>query len=503
MLRKLYVLCLILTALGMAVLPASAGISGPGASGIQVQNLSLSQSATISVLLYNQNGSSPITLVSNDSINPASAINYYLPNYPVSTVPSGAYAMVVSASQNVAAIARTDWSASGGAAIYGSVPPAADVSIPLITKSFAGQTSQFTIENADTSASVTDVVIKLYGRGSGVPVVTTPPQTIGAGTSKTYYMTDAMWGALPDTGLDMGATGFVGSVWITSAKDLVVQSFIDIAGTPGVTGFSGVPTSSAAANLYCPLIRANYYGDTGISLVNPGAGNVTATITFRADAGSPHAGGPFTQVIQVNGNSSAVAFQGPTGNSRSAPTNLPGGTQSNANPVLTNDGFYGVASISATGPLLAVVNDTRFGAGWAVLAQSTYNCATGPDAGTKFALPLVRRFHLADTKLTTGIQIQNTSASQVTVHLDLTNWDGTSQAASNPPDVVIPAFSSGNYWNGNLTGLPTVPPAFGGSGWFGSAILTATGGNVVVVVSDEGFGTTAVDSANYNALKIQ
>jgi hypothetical protein len=288
-------------------------------------------------------------------------------------------------------------------------------------------------------------------------------------------------------------------VRITSATELVVQSFIDIAGTPGVTGFSGVATTSADATLYCPLIRANYYGDTGISIVNPGSSDVDVDITFYADGGSPN-NDEVTQSITVGANSSEVAFQGCGGNSRTA--GLPGGTQNCANPVPTNDGWYGVAKLTATGGnILAVVNDTTFGNGWAVEAQSTYNCATASDAGQTFALPLVRRFHLSGQQLTTGIQIQNTTGSPVTVSLDLINWDGTSQAASNPADVVVPANGSGNYWNGNLTGLPTVPPEAGGYGWYGSAVLTATG-DVVVVVSDEGFGTTAVDSANYNALNI-
>jgi hypothetical protein len=407
--------------------------------------------------------------------------------------------MAVSAGGPIAAIARTDWSASGGAALYSSVAPGTDVLIPLVVHNFAGQTTQFSIQNTNTTAAVSDVQITLYGRGLAAPVTTLTGQSIAAGTSKTYAMSDAIWGSLPNTGVDLGVpTGFVGSVRITSATDLVVQSFIDIVGTRGVTGFTGVPTASAATTLYCPLIRANYFGDTGISIVNPNASAVTVDITFYGDAASPNTGTFNQNGVAVPANSSFVAFQGPGGNSRTA--GLPGGSQSSTNPVLTNDGFYGVAKLVSTGGAIqAVVNDTKFGSGWSVQAQSSYNCATASDAGTSFALPLVRRFHLSTTRLTTGIQIQNTTSAAVTVSLDLFNWDGTSAAASNPPDVVVPANGSGNLWNGNLTGLPTVPPALGGSGWFGSAILTATG-NVVVVVSDEGYGSTAVDSANYNGL---
>jgi hypothetical protein len=497
---KLYTIGIILVVALLVVLPVAAGISGQGVSGVQIQNLSTTSATSVTVQLWNQDGSTPIDIsgTGGDSIPPAAARNYYLPN--LTDVPEGAYALIASAPNPIAGIARTDWAATGGAAIYSSMATGTDVTIPLVTRNFANQTSQFTIQNTNTGAAVSDVSITLYGRGSSTPVVTLTNQSIPAGTSKSWSLNDAVWGTLPDTGVDLGSPGFVGSIRITSATDLVVQSMIDLPGTPGVTAFSGVPTASASATLFCPLIRANYYGDTGISIVNPNASVVNATITFYSDAGS-EVTGTFTQNLSIPANSSAVAFQGPGGNSRAA--GLPGGSPANttSNPTPTDKGFYGVATISTGGDnIMAVVNDSLFGAGWAVRSQSTYNCASAADAGTQFALPLVRSNHLAATRLTTGIQVQNTGATPVTVSMDLYNWDGTRQAASDPADIVIPANGSGNFWSGIWTGLPTVPASAGGFGWYGSAILRATGGNVVVVVSDEGYGTTAVDSANYNGL---
>jgi hypothetical protein len=415
-------------------------------------------------------------------------------------VPDGSYALVVSSDKPVSAIARTDWSSSGGAAIYSSTGPGTDITLPLILGNYGNQTSQFSIQNTNTSSSISDVVVTLNGRGMSSAVKVLSNQTIPAGTSKTYNLADPVWGTLPDTALDLGQTGFVGSVRIQSSTNLVVPSFIDVAGSIGVTGFSGIPTNSKGTVLYCGLIRANYYGDTGISIVNPNGSAASATITFYADSGSPEPG-TYTQNISIGANSSAVAFQGPTGNSRAAPVNLPWGSgQSSSNPTPTNNGFYGVAKIEADQPILAVVNDTVFGAGWAVKAQSTYNCSNASSSGLNFALPLLRRYHTSSTKLTTGIQIQNTSGNQVTVSLELYNWDGTRQSASDPTPIVIPPYGSGNFWNGYLTNLPTVPPAYGGYGWYGSGILKASGGSVIVVVNDSGNGSKAVDSANYEGL---
>lgn len=500
--RKSTFLFIVLILALVIALPAAAGISGPGVSGIQIQNLDTVNNANVTVELWNQTGAAkiPISSSSGDTITKGTAKNYYLPNF--TTVPDGSYAMVVASDKEIAALARTDWSTTGGAAIYVSTNPGTDVTIPLVVANYVSQTTQFTIQNTNTANAINDVKITLNGRGSSTAIKTLTNQSIPKGTSKTYNLADsATWGTLPDNALDTGASGFVGSVRIQSATPLVVQSFIDLAGSRSVSGFSGVPTSSAAGAIFCPLIRANYYGDTGISIVNPNATDMTVNITFYADKGSPNQG-TYYQSIDVSGNSSSVAFQGPTGNSRAGTTLLPGGSQNTSHPNYTNDGFYGVAKLESTsGSFLAVVNDTKFASNWSTTSQSTYNCLNLSNAGTQFALPLIRKYHLSSTKLTTGVQIQNVSGGTVTVSMDIYNWDGTRLSSADPADVTIGPYGSGNFWQGNLTNVPTVPSSQGGYGWYGSAILTISGtGDVVAVVNDEGFGATKVDTANYEAL---
>jgi len=496
---SMIILSLLMTA------PVFAGLSGPGVTGINVQNLSTTDDATVNLDLYPQGGGTVVPLASNDMISKSSAKTYYLGNYP--SIGSGSYSLVISSSQPAAAVARTDWSSTGGAAIYTSTETSNDIIIPLVTKAFANQTSQFTVQNTDTENDINDVVIKLFDRGSSTPRVVTQPQSIAKGSSKTWTMNDAIWGSLPNTGLDLGTTGYLGSIEITSLTPLVAQSFIDVSGSPAVAGFNGVAKSSASDTLYCPLVRANYYGDTGINIVNVTDNPITATIVFKSAAGSPNTG-TYTQTLSVPANSLAIAFQGPGGNSRSAPTNLPAGTgQTMSNPTPTNTGFYGSATVTFSGGEgMAVVNDTKFGAGWAVKTQSSYNCVPAIEGGTKFALPLVRSFHLSGQKLTTGITFQNMTNNPVTVSFQLFNYDGSSQPCSPAnlcTNIPIPANGSANVWSGFWTGLPTVPPSQGGYGWYGSAIVTATGGNITVEVSDEGYGSVAVDSANYIGLKIQ
>ena len=254
--------------------------------------------------------------------------------------------------------------------------------------------------------------------------------------------------------------------------------------------------------MFCPLVRANFYGDTGISIVNPNTYDINVDITFYADGVSPKQGS-FTQTIAVKAKSSNIAFQGPGGNSRQAPTNLPGGTQNTSNPNYTNDGFFGVAKLSSTsGTFLAVVNDTVFATNWIPTSGTTYNCLTTTNSGTKFALPLVRKNHVSNLKLTTGTAIQNVTGNPITVSMDIYNYDGTALPAAKPADITIPAYGSGNFYQGNLVNVPTVPANQGGFGWYGSAVVTVQtpGGAVVVLVNDAGNGTKKVDAANYEGL---
>ncbi|MBX3001313.1 MAG: hypothetical protein KF893_22520 [Caldilineaceae bacterium] len=489
--KKFFILGVLALCIALLAAPSLAGIQGSGVSGIQIQNLSSTDSAKVVVSLYPQSGGNPTTLAER-TVAPASATNYYMPSLSVS---DGSYSMVASADKPVAAIARTDWAASGGAAIYSSIAPGKLVLIPLILQNFAGQTSQFSIQNA-SGTQATDISIKVIGRGSSTVVKELTNQTLAANASRSYNLGDiGTFGTLPNTGTDLGATGFVGLILIESARDLVAQSFVDIAGTPGVGGFNGIPGTSASQTLYCPLARANYYGDTGIQIVNSNNTAANITITFRSDPLSPN-GGTFTQNMTIPANSSDIAFQGPGGNSRSAPTNLPGGTQTPANTVLTNNGWFGNATLTSNVPVVAVVNDTEFGANYSVRGQGTYNCVASSGVGKVHYLPLLRNRHLAAEQLTTGVQVMNVTNVAGSVSLNLTNWDGTN--APDPANQNAAANGGVNFYGSTWAGLPTVPANLGGSGWFGSGVITCQQ-DCIVLVDDGNFpgASKLVDRANY------
>jgi hypothetical protein len=470
--------------------PVSAGDEGKPSVGVQIQNLE-SGDIDITALSYPQDGSTAEALGGKITLKGETATTYYLPDFPLK---AGSSALVVSSTGLAGGIARTEWDSSTGAGIYSTTAPGTKVLMPIILSGFTNQTSQVSVQNTDQAASISDVKLTLLPRGGGTPVVV-DKQTIPAGTSKTWKLDDtSVWGNLPDNATDLGAKGFMGSMVIESATPLVVQSFIDVNGTPAISAFTGVAADSAANKLYCPLARDNYYGNTGITIVNNNGSEANVDITFRADPKSPNSN-TVTQNIKVGANSSNIAFQGPTGNTRTA--GMPGGTQTASNTVPTNDGWFGSAEINSNQAVVAIVNDTLFGPAFSIAGQSSYNCAPAAKAGKKHFLPLLRRYHLADQKLVSGVQVVNVTGGNNKATLSLVNWDGTD--APDPAAQTIGPNSAVNFYGGDWTGLPTVPPNLGGSGWFGSGVITCDA-DCIVLVNDEhvtGIGTKAVDRANY------
>jgi hypothetical protein len=489
-----------------------AGISDTVQTGIQLQNVG-SADTTATVSLYDQATDNVIEL-GQQSIPQETAVNYFLPT--ITDVTAGTYSLVASADQPIAAIVRSDFTDTGAAGTYSSTEPGSDVIVPLVLQAFSGQTSQLTVQNASTDQT-TDYTIQIFGRGLTDPAVTIANETLNASESRTYDLADGpQFTDLPDTGADLGVTtGFAGYARITvnnpdTNAPLVVQSFIDLVGVGAVGAFSGVSAASAQSTLYIPLVRSNFFGDTGIQIVNPTGTDTTANITFYTDPVAETATGndyddTYTQSIDVPANSSAIAFQGPGGNSGQA--GLPTGTaRTFPDTAPDNTGWFGTAVIETTGDVgvLAVVNDTLFGGSFSIQRQSTYNGLTGDQAGTRFALPLVRSRHVTGPEYTTGIQVQNTSGNAGNVTVTITGYNNETQTIG-PSSIA--ANGALNFYQGDADVqefFDDVPADLGGFGWFGSAIVTSDV-PIVMVVDDNNFVTVTAttDSANFTGLRIQ
>lgn len=425
-----------------------AGISGAGSSGIQVQNLSTTDSAYIEAELYPQTGGAPVTL--SDTAPASGSVNFYMPTE--GSVADGAYAVIISSAEPIAAIARTEWPSVGGAATYGNVPPAASVLVPLATKAFANQTSQFSVQNTDTAASAS-ITVKVYQTGQSTPSVTFTDSVL-PGTSKTYDLgTGSQFATLP--------TNFLGSITVESTTLLAVQSFVDFGGgSKAVYAFSGMDATAAATKLFAPLARRDFAAaTTGISIVNPNPTAVSVDIDYIHNPASGDLN-DYSETINIAANSSAVAYQG-------------------WGPMPS--GWLGSAVLEATGgPIVAMVNDAT------ATTSAAYNAPSAADGAMTVSIPLVRNKQTV-YQFTTGVQVMNIGTGTANVSISYKDSGGTPYG---PETASIAPNGSYTFYQ------PSGPFPVGA---YGSATVTSNE-PVVVIVNDISL-TGAYDAAMYNGIK--
>lgn len=453
-----------------------AGISGAGITGINIQNLDASAEATIQAEFYKQGGG-PAIPIQRPNVGAGSAANIYLPNEK--DLANGAYAAIISADRQIAAIARTDWTSSGGAAIYSNVQPGTDVTLALATKKFNGQTSLISVQNTDTGQQA-NAKISFFKAGEATAMAS-KDVSIQPGTSVTVDLSkDASFATVP--------TNTFGSVKVTANVPVGVQSFIDFDNMPkAVYAFEGVPSEQAAEKLYAPLIRNGFAGaTTGISVVNPGATDVQVTLTYygsplSSNAQCKAAGATFTHnngPVTLPAGAGAVFYQGDVVIPVTGRSTLP-------------TGCLGGAVISASGgKILAIVNDATS------TTSAAYNAPSDAQGAKIVALPLFRNNH-TPARLSTGIQVMNLNATtQAQVAIELKDNAGVVLSGSCPECTASIAALGSHTWY-----PPSMPSQNGNQGKYGSAKLTVSGNEQIVAIVNDASATGAFDAAIYNGIK--
>jgi len=439
-----------------------AGIGSVGVTGIQVQNLDPAQGATIVIDLYPQDCGAPVS-INLPSTAVGAAANIYLPAQ--SEMRNGIFAAIISSDRNVAALARTDWNATGGAALYSHSQIGHELTVPLVMRDYVGQTSLVTVHNTDVNAPA-DVLAELYPMGSSTPAYSTRLE-ICKGTSKTIDLGEA----------DLGTVfplGFLGAMRLTSASPISAQAFVDIAtSAKAVYAFEALPIEAAAETLYAPLIRAHQQGtgtdklDTGIAVANPSDQAVDVTVTYRGSSGSctglARTHGPIT----IGARASHVFYQGPGGES-----GLP------ANCV-------GSAVVSAPGgKVVAIVNDAVN----QTQLSAAYNAMSAADAGLEVALPLFRR---AVAGLTSGIMVMNVGTERANAAITFLDLRGTPIVGCGAQcSVQLEPNASASWWPGAIQSI--------GDGAYGSAVITSD--QPVIAIANDYPVRGGVDAAIYNGI---
>jgi hypothetical protein len=238
-----------------------------------------------------------------------------------------------------------------------------------------------------------------------------------------------------------------------------------------------VPSEQAAATLYAPLVRNDFFGTTGISVVNPGTTPVQVTVTYIASPLTPACSGQSThggKSFQIDPKSSAVFYQGnvaalPTGDS-----GLPAKC-------------LGAAKIDATGGnILAIVNDAELAKAGTSAAYNAFPAASG---AKKVALPLFRNKH-TNLDLSTGIQAMNIGDTNANVSIEFKNSSGQLINVSGTSQTIAP-LASFTWFPPSIAGMP--------GNTYGSASLTSD--QPIVAIVNDASGNGKVDAAIYSGIK--
>jgi len=425
---------------GLLLVLAFAAVPGAGAqqgitwsTGIQVQNLGAAP-ANITLTFYQSSNGASVGST-NDNIAAGGSKTYF----PVPVVATGFNgSAVISSDQPVAAIMNLlgNGSAYAGAA-NGQTSGSTTVGLPLILRANSGIDTWFNVQNAGSTDATVTVTYKPGSAGSA----TTEPATIKPGASHTFDQQN-------NTALGVK---FIGSATVTSNQPVVavVNQVGKTAPNKTLLTYAGFPSGSSSVAL--PLILANNNGIfSAIGLQNIGASSTTATITYGPNLGGSFAPAPQTFTLAA-GASVATLQAGAAWPSR----------------------YIGSATISATsgGQLVAIVNQLSTTGVFQGTAYEGFNPA---NLTNKVSAPLLMSQN-GSLGLFTAFQVQNTSASAVTVNVTYSpNVAGTFVPA-NVTGLAIPAGSSrtvfqlGTGWTGR---------------YVGGATITATGGNIAVIVNE-------------------
>jgi hypothetical protein len=444
-------------------------MTGPAVSGFQLQNLDEANWLTAHLDFRSADGQPATPLINKPPIAPLAAHNVYMPAQSALSLP--VYGVGARGDRPMAAIARTEWPKTGGAALVSDAMPAERVIVPLLACRYGGQSSQVTVQNTDLN---TEAVVALtaieFGRSSPLLSLSRPVPAGG------FIVFDA---CAPE--FDGTLTGKGGYALLDASVPIVVQVLVNLeTSDKAVYGFSGVPLDQAADTLYAPLFRNEFFGTTGIAVVSP-TERSEVTVEFFGSlghcAGQTYRQGPVT----IAPASSAVFYQ--------ANVPVPG---SGMSPLPRY--CAGSAIVRATGgKVVAIVNDAS-GNPAAPTVSAAYNAISRSQAGRKIALPLYRRQHTRE-QLSTGIQAMNVGDAVARVEISFRTDGGQVIAGTScgwDCRATLMPGASANWYPPMMSALP--------DGQFGSALITSD--QPLAVIVTDASATGAIDSATYNGIKV-
>jgi hypothetical protein len=430
--KKLGVLFVLLAAMLLVVPMAAAQLTYN--AGFQVQNLSDTDTANITIVYYNKDGT--INAEVPDTV-PAGSSNTY---FPIDASAGFDGSVVISSDQPVAAIANvlaTSGTGMSGASYGGFTAGAESVSMPLIMKANSGFSTWFNVQN--TGMAATGVTVSYAGQPTCDQNATIEP-----GAAATFDQ--SAHGCLPN--------GYVGAATVTADSGGTIVTAVMQVGPDLLFAYNGFTGGSTGPVI--PLVNANNSGFiTGIQIQNAGASDTDVTIEYTPVSGLGTACSE-TKTVEA-GSSATFALYAFT---------LGGDPNPGTDNCAMGATFVGSAAVSQTGgePLVGIINQLSSDKG------SAYNAFDPAGASGVVVMPLIMD---RNSGFYTGFNVQNVSATTTTVTCQFTSTDGS----------VTDSVTSGSLGEGDAFNDIQLNQL--ADGFVGSAVCTANsaGADIIGVVN--------------------
>lgn len=433
-------------------------------SGFQVYNPGATP-ANVTFTYYNSSDGSIAGTVTG-VISPASSTTYF----PITGVAAGFNgSLVISSDQPVVTVNNLvtpdfHFAASTNGVSSGST----NVSIPLIMCNNNEFNTFFSVQNAGSADA--NITVNYTPNGTGFGVTGSEASVLHVGQSKTFDQATSSTTVNCNTLKDPVSNKFVGSVSITSNQPVVAVGYsLNTTSYQSLSGYGGFSTGSTTVTL--PLVMANNSGYwTGIQVQNVGTAETNVTITYGANGGSSYAPTVDTCLALAAGHSCTV---------------LQSGGAKWTNVALNDHRFLGSATVTATQPIVAIVNQANLSGGATNSKQAAYEGFDPASATATLDMPLI---YANNGGWNTGYQVMNAGTGSCNVALTYgPNTAGSFvpvgeafTLATSTSKTIIQAGSTAN--NGSANNWGTAGRYLGSA----SATGTGTGCKIVAVVNQVG-----------------
>jgi hypothetical protein len=471
-------------------------------SGEQIQNVG-SGSATIDITAYDASNTYSVS----DTLAPG-ASGTYLPNQ-FTGMPAGFQgSAVVSSNSDIRAIVNItnrlvtvggttlgDPNANSPAAgqYQGTNVPSTQINFPLVKIDYFSKSTDFFVQNAGSADAPATARFVING---AVYTYTTPsiPQYHMAVIDPTQAR-DASNNPPPSTG-NLG----LGSLTVSSAQPLAGTALEHNTQETSATLLQATRGFSSAdydTKVYAPINKNNYFGRfTGLQVQNVSGGPVNMNVSYVAQAAGTCPGGTFSD--SATGVAPGASHTFPS-------TKLP-------------DGCFASATVTASGDVVAVVNEAYTGAYLAAhpgtsQEATSYGALPNNAATQVISLPLFKEDAYSKG---TGLSIQNVGSVKAT-NVVITLKGPTGTYVSNPLSIDPGAayiaidlrLKGASFWNGTaldptVLGCVNTTTGCGANGTFG--VVVTADQPVVAIANESTYPNTAPrihqDKSNYEGFNL-